>query len=170
MSYPVHDLAKKFFGFGENPGVIKIILPSVSQKREVSLRCANYPLFEYEISPDDMFSAIRVYSLLTSNYGEIVELYSHNEIIIKPGYNQIFIGGPPTNSFIYHALKNAPIHYGESNVDRIIHGEKGSYEIGFSSPDPSSRWITEDTIQAKEKSEYRIDYFRASGLWAVGYI
>jgi len=170
MSSPVHDLAKKFFGFGENPGVIKIILPSVSQKREVSLKCANYPLFEYEISPDDMFSAIRVYSLLTSIYGEIVELYSHNEIILKPGYNQIFIGGPPTNSFIYHALKNAPIHYSENNVNRIIHGRNGSYEIGFSTPDQGSRWITEDySLISRRKKNQNIELI-ISGLRAYGQV
>jgi len=170
MASKIYDLARQFFGFGEGPKNIKIILPSVSQKREVSLRCENYPLFDYEISPDDMYSALRIHSLLTSIYGDIVEVYSHNDIRTRPSHNNIFIGGPPTNSFSFQAVKNAPIRFGGDNVNRVFQGKERDYKIGFSSADQESRWITEDySLISKRKKGKNIEFIIA-GLRAYGQV
>jgi len=168
MASDLHVLAKKFFGFGENPGTIKIILPGVPHNRKVSLRCKNYPLYKYAYCPDDIYSAFRVHSLLTSIYGEIVEVYSHNDFKFKPNNNRIFFGGPPTNIFIRNAIKDAPIRYGEDMVNRIIHGTKGSYKIGFSTTDLKSRSIIEDySLISRYKKEKDIELI-ISGLRAYG--
>jgi hypothetical protein len=170
MPLPIHKFAQRFFGFGESPKTIKIILPGLPKKRETSLQCANYPLFEYEIAQDDMLSALRIHSLLTSIYGEIVEVYSHNAFILKPIHNNIFIGGPPTNPFSYQAVKNAPIQFGDDQVNRVIYGKENSYKIGFSSKDQELRRITEDySLISKRKKNENIEFVIA-GLRAYGQV
>jgi len=169
MPLSIYKLAKQFFGFGENAGKILIIIPSVDLTRKVSLQCLNYPRFNYEISPDDMHSAIRVHGLLTPNYGDDIEIISHKEISSNPiTYNRIFIGGPPTNIFVYAVTKDNPIHFDEDNINRMIHGTKGDYEIGFSSTDPVSRSITEDyCLISKRFYNQRVEFVIA-GLRAYG--
>jgi len=167
MSSSILKMVEQFFGFGENPRTIKIILPSVIQKREVSLLCANYPLFDYEISPDDMLSALRVHSLLSAIYADIVEVFSHKDFALKPGLNNIFIGGPPTNSFSYQAVKFAPFHFGENNVDRVIYGVERDYKIGFSTKG-KEKWLTEDYTLISKRKKYKNIEFMISGLRAYG--
>lgn len=168
MADNLYVLAKKFFGFGDTPGSIKIILPGVPHKRKVSLRCKNYPLYKYAYCPDDIFSAFRVHSLLKSIYGEIVEVHSHDDFKFKPNNNRIFFGGPPTNIFIRNAIKDAPIRYGEDMVNRIIHGTKGSYKIGFSTTDLKSRSIIEDYSLISKCKNNNIIELIISGLRAYG--
>jgi len=171
MPLEIHDLAKQFFGFGDTPGTIKIIIPSVEQTREVSLRCKNYPRFNYEVSPDDMHSAIRVHALLTSIYGERenIEIISHKELSSNPvDYNRIFIGGPPTNIFVFLVTHEAPIHFSQDNINRVIHGTKNDYEIGFSSTDPHSRSIAEDYCLISKRSYNQKVEFVIAGLRAYG--
>jgi len=48
------DYVKHFFGFGEQPDIITIVLPRVERTKLASLQCRNYPLFPYEMSPDDV--------------------------------------------------------------------------------------------------------------------
>ena len=52
------DYVKRFFGFGENPESITIVLPGVEQTRQVSLKCHNYPLFPYSCGLINFFAAI----------------------------------------------------------------------------------------------------------------
>ena len=130
-------LVKDFFGFGRKPERIIMILPSIPQNRRFSLVCKNYPKFKYAISPDDMFSTIRIHSLLTSIYGEIVEVYDHKNIPENIDFHRIIIGGPPTNVFSKDLLKGLPIHFGDNNVDRTIRfkkskGQPKTYKIKFS--------------------------------------
>ena len=123
------DYVKKFFGFGENPESITIVLPRVEQKREVSLKCHNYPLFTYEMSPDDVFTALRVYSIMVLLYGDKVRIESSNNILTPPLGHRILIGSSFTNPLSSEALKGLFYHFGEGKDEHNIianNGEKYS--------------------------------------------
>ena len=61
------------------------MLPSVERTRLVSLVCKNYPLFPYEVSPDDFFATLRLYSLLVSLYGDSVV-----QVVLGQGAQALF--------------------------------------------------------------------------------
>jgi hypothetical protein len=128
----VFRYAKSFFGFNNN-NEITIIVPYVKQTRTLSLRCKNYPLFNYEISTDDAFSTFRVLGLLTAIYGQTKSIsIVHNEPSFSLGKsNNIFIGGPPTNMFAYDLTRKGPLQFSENNERRSIHGLKDIYWIKF---------------------------------------
>lgn len=121
----IFNYVKCFFGLGDYPGIIKIVLPMVEQKRTPSLICNNYPLYSYEIPPDDVFTALRVYSMLVFLYGDRVQIDSCNQLNVKPSGHLIMIGSPVTNHFTSSALENQYFHFGEGKEDHDILGKKG---------------------------------------------
>jgi len=126
------DYVKSFFGFGENPESITIVLPRVEQKREVSLKCHNYPLFTYEMSPDDVFTALRVYSIMVLLYGDNVRIESSKNILTPPLGHRILIGSSFTNPFSSQALKSQFYHFGEGKDDHDIIANNGEkYSVKF---------------------------------------
>lgn len=127
----VYHYAKSFFGFNNNMR-ITIIVPRVKQTRIISLRCKNYPLFDYEISPDDAYSTFRILELLTT-----ID-QNQNPFIInvagdfdRENSNNIFIGGPPTNRYVHALTENGPLKFGKNNKQRDIHGLSDIYWIEF---------------------------------------
>ena len=124
--------AKNFFGFGENPELITIILPRVEQTRQVSLKCHNYPLFPYEMSPDDVFTALRVYSIMVLLYGNKVQVESSKNILTPPVGHRILIGSSFTNPFSSQALKGQFYHFGEGKDEHDIIANNGKkYSVKF---------------------------------------
>jgi len=126
------DYVKRFFGFGENPESITIVLPGVEQTRQVSLKCHNYPLFPYEMSPDDVFTALRVYSILVLLYGNKVQVESSKNILTPPLGHRILIGSSFTNSFTSQALKDQFYHFGVGKDEHDIIANSGEkYSVKF---------------------------------------
>lgn len=125
--------AKSFFGFGDDTQGITIVVPHVEQTRALSLRCRNYPPFDYEISPDDAFSAFRILGLLSAIYGERsrISIASDAEYHDHPTTDTVFVGGPPTNAYIHHLTRKGPLKFGENNEQRSIQGSKDIYWIKF---------------------------------------
>lgn len=160
-----YDLAKQFFGFGDNPEKIKIILPSVPRKRKIKFRCLNYPLYDYDVSPDDVHSAMRIYSLLTAIYGaKIAEVYSQNDFRTKPNGNLILIGGSPTNIFTFSAIKDCPICFGRDKVNRVIR----LYKKDYKKIELSDNKITKDYCLISKRSNNHNIEFVVAGLRAYG--
>jgi len=129
----VFHYAKSFFGFNNKNKNITIVVPHVEQTRALSLRCKNYPLFNYEISPDDAFSTFRILGLLTTIYGKRRNISIVNDVAYNDDRtsNCVFIGGPPTNAYIHYLTRKGPLKFGENNEQRAIHGLKDIYWIEF---------------------------------------
>jgi hypothetical protein len=164
-------LAKEFFGLGDSPREISVVLPSVSHNRRVSLQCANYPIFKQAISYDDALSAFRIHSLLSNLYGELVQVLSHEQLTRgKPNHNLVLIGGPPTNSFTYDRSGTAVIRFGEESdvEERTIRGRRGIYKIEFSSNSRKMRTITRDYCLITKKRRGDITEWVVAGLRAYG--
>jgi hypothetical protein len=165
------QMAREFFGFGDSKSKIGIILPKVSYNRRLSLRCANYPPFACAISYDDALSAFRIHSLLSSLYGDRVEVISHEQITAgKPNQDLVVIGGPPTNPFTFDLNHKAVIRFGEKNdvANRTIVGVRQNYQIEFDSTEPKGRSITRDyCLIAKTRHDDTTEWVVA-GLRAYG--
>ncbi len=101
----LHDCVKRFFGFGDQPDSISILLPEIVRARPSSLTCKNYPLFDYDISPDDVFTALRVYSMLVLLYGERVKAQPPQDLTGPPTEHYVSIGSSVTNKFTAQSLK-----------------------------------------------------------------
>ncbi len=172
------DYAKRFFGFGELPSMITIILPSVEQTRPVSLRCRNYPLFPYEMSPDDVYTALQLYSILVLLYGDRVQGVSNKEFKIRLPGHCILVGGAPTNVFSFDALKDQYYHFGGEGNHGIIgrNGEKYSAVLDGDDNIPSAeRSVIRDYIIISKYSrqgniEFVLSGCRAYGQMALWYI
>lgn len=132
------NYVKSFFGFGDHPDIITIVLPKVEQKRVPSLICNNYPMYSYEISPDDVFTALRVYSMLVLLYGDRVQVVSSKEQNIKPLGHLILIGSPVTNPFSFDVLKDQYYSFGNGKEDHDILAQDGNrYFVRLDSDDDS---------------------------------
>jgi hypothetical protein len=129
----VHQYAKSFFGFNNQNKHITIVVPHVEQTRTLSLRCRNYPLFNYEISPDDAFSAFRILGLLSTIYGTKREISIINDVAYDDdrATDCVFVGGPPTNAYIHSRTQQGPLRFGKDNEQRSIHGSEDIYWILF---------------------------------------
>lgn len=119
------NYVKRFFGFGDHPDIITIVLPKVEQTRVPSLICHNYPMYSYEISPDDVYTALRVYSMLVLLYGDRVQVVSSKEQTIKPLGHLILIGSPVTNPFSSDVLKDRYYFFGSGKEDHDIFAQDG---------------------------------------------
>ncbi|UCE07199.1 MAG: toll/interleukin-1 receptor domain-containing protein [bacterium] len=174
----VFHYAKSFFGFNNENRKITIVVPHIEQTRTLSLRCRNYPLFNYEISPDDAFSTFRILGLLSAIYGKRtnISIVNDTEYREHEKTNSIFIGGPPTNAYVYSLTQTGPLKFGENNEQRTIHGLKDIYWIKFR--EHSNRHTTQrivDSLSIKEDycliSKNTIDnhvQFVIGGLRAYG--
>lgn len=129
----VFHYAKSFFGFNNKNKNITIVVPHVEQKRALSLHCRYYPLFDYEISPDDAYSTFRVLGLLTTIYGKRRKISIVNDVEYNDERtsNCVFIGGPPTNAYVHDYTRKGPLRFGENNSQRAIHGSNNIYWIEF---------------------------------------
>lgn len=129
---------KRFFGFGDQPDRITILVPRVNCKRDpkpddpVPLKCKNYPLYPYEVSPDDVITAIRVYSLLVSLYGEKVHVRFSGDKPEKTDGHLVLIGSPVTNDLSANVLEGRPFHFGEGHKDHHIIKKIGVEEECYS--------------------------------------
>ncbi len=138
----LYELARNFFQFPDD-APIKIVLPTVPRKRLSSLNCRNYPLFDCEVSPDDVLSAMRIYSLLVVSYRSRVEVEFPKATVVAPA-NAVFIGGPATNTFVSAIAKSFPIHFDFDSSVRVFHGTLDEYEVGFSVGAGKHRSIIKD--------------------------
>lgn len=126
------NYAKRFFEFGEQPDIITIVLPSVERSRSISFACGNYPLFPYEVSPDDVFTALRLYSMLVSLYGDdVVQVVFGKELKVKPHGHHILIGGSPTNLFSFGALVDQYYQFGGEGNHYIVSRDGDEYAVAF---------------------------------------
>lgn len=173
------DRVKRFFGFGEQPGIITIVLPRVKRTKLASLVCKNYPLFPYEMSPDDVFTALRIYPMLVSLYGDRVQVESSEELRIKPAGHCILIGCPATNPFSRNALKGQYYSFGRGEEDHdIVVRDGGRYSVFLDGDDNvplQAREITRDyALISKRSRQGKIDFVlagcRAYGQMALWYI
>lgn len=162
---------KRFLGFGESPDNIKIILPQVEQNRIPSLKCNNYPKYSYAISPDDAFTALRVYSKLVLLYGNKVQVESSKECNMKTSGNLILIGSPVTNPLSSNVLKDQNYYFGSGENDHDILSHKGKkiYTVKFDRKSKSKeRNIIRDySMITKRSREGRVEIVLA-GCRAYG--
>lgn len=163
---------KRFFGFGENPDFIRVILPQVEQNRTPSLICNNYPRYSYAISPDDVFTALRVYSKLVLLYGNKVQVESSKECILKPSGHLILIGSPVTNPFSSNVLKDQYYNFGSGKNDHDIFSRDGEkkYTVVFDDESTSleERNIIRDYSLISKRSIYGIVQVVLAGCRAYG--
>jgi hypothetical protein len=174
MNPSIQSLAKDFFGFGDNPGRIFIILPSVPQDRKMSREYSNYPLYKFAIPPDDFLSAIEVYTLLQSFYAtngsrDIIEFDFHTEKKSLPKGNRVLIGSPATNLFSKQAVNYCQFRFDPDRTKRIIHGPDNKiYEIGEALNEDGQSIITEDyCLLSKRRTGQHVEFLIA-GLRAYG--
>lgn len=113
---------RRFFDFSLSPGPIHIILPDQPrQRKRTGARLKHYPPYNFEVAPDDVESAMKVYSLLGRAYGAeriklgFTRVFPDNVEEV----NRILIGGPPTNSFSCDALDEAKIYFVDGKGKRI---------------------------------------------------
>jgi len=168
--------AKALFAFRDIPEGIKIeiVLPNPERTREPTLDCKNYPLFKHEVSPDDMYSAIRVHSLLTACYGEVVDL-SFVDYHQDSESHLVLIGAPYTNRLTaganYQLKTDGGIYFQDNEPDREIVGRKDKYKIGFDRDDVpvKNRSIVRDYcyLSRRRLSGNRVEIIIA-GLRAYG--
>jgi hypothetical protein len=100
--------ARKFFGFvNSDPERIEIFLPGMPRARDLSRDplgiCLDYPRFDEELAPDDVYTAIRVYSLLLSLYPRttpsiICDTDFIPAIEFHPRSLRVSLGGAATNN------------------------------------------------------------------------
>ena len=131
----IYDMARDFFGFPDEASPIQLVLPSVKRPKEAGrFECYNYPLFEFNVQPDDVLAALRVHSLLTASHGERVNVVFHSDLRSPPD-NAFIIGGPATTTFAQR-VGNFPIHFlkDEDRPLRTIRGTRGDYTIRFDPP------------------------------------
>jgi hypothetical protein len=173
------DCVKRFFGFGEQTGIITIVLPRVKRTKLASLVCKNYPLFPYEMSPDDVFTALRIYPMLVSLYGDRVQVESSEELRAKPPGHCILIGSPVTNPFSRNTLKGQYYSFGRGNEDHDIFVRDGRrYSMLLDGDDNiplQAREIARDyALISKRSRQDKIDFVlagcRAYGQMALWYI
>jgi len=139
----LYTLAKAFFNFAPlgDGTKIEIVLPNPERKRTPSLKCNNYPPFDHEVSPDDMYSVVRVHSLLTRCYGEVVELSFVRDHKDNFKNHLVLIGAPYTNKLTEEAnrcIKEAGgFHFVGSHPCRAIVRDKSDarYEIKLEDAD-----------------------------------
>jgi len=168
------DYVKRFFGFGEQPDIITIVLPSVERVRSIPFACGNYPLFPYEVSPDDAFTALRLYSMLVSLYGDsVVQVVSGKELRVKPHGHRILIGGSPTNLFSFGALKDQYYQYGGEGNHYIVSRDGDEYAVAFDGDENtplSERSVIRDHSLISKSSRHGRDSleFVLSGSRAYG--
>jgi len=165
-SKDLYELSRGFFRFPENDP-IKIVLPTVARKRHSTLNCRNYPLFDCEVSPDDVLSAMRIYSLLVVSYRSRVDVEFPKATVVAPA-NAVFIGGPATNTFVSAIAKSFPIHFDIDSSVRLFHGTQGDYEIGFSPGTARQRSITRDYCIVTKCCDGAGAKFVIGGLRAYG--
>lgn len=133
MPTDVYSFAKSFFRFNNENEKITVVLPHVETRRAFSLQCKNYPLFNYEISPDDAYAAFRVLRLLEAIYDREKYIYAvdNTKYADYEISDSIFIGGPPTNANIHRLTQKGPLRFGKNDEQRTIHGAKDIYWIEF---------------------------------------
>ncbi|MEK6323998.1 MAG: toll/interleukin-1 receptor domain-containing protein [Acidobacteriota bacterium] len=169
MDSEVYKLAKEFFGFGHRPKEIKIFVPGKERPRNTfTLQCANYPLFDHYVFPDDLYSAMRVYSLLERSYPGKVEVAFAYKLPKLPDCHRVLIGGPPTNPFANAATRNCPIHFDPDPEIRILHGaNKRKYEIDFQDDRIREDYCLISKRTVNKKIEFVIAGLRAYGQMGV---
>lgn len=172
------DRVKRFFGFGEQPDIITIVLPRVERTKLASLKCKNYPLFPYEMSPDDVFTALRLYSMLVLLYGDRVQVESGKELKTKPLGHRILIGGAPTNIFSFDAMKDQYYGFGGAENHDIISRDGQKYSVlldGDDSMPLAKRSVIRDySIISKRSRQDKVEVVlagcRAYGQMAFWYM
>src|SRR5882672_2054929 len=171
MNQKVYDLAKKFFGFGDEPEDIIIVFPGFKTTRRTTLRCANYPLFNYEVSPDDVYSGLRVYSLLSKFYPpDNLKLDFTWRLDRKPDSHRMLIGGPSTNKFVRDATKDCPISFGPDQRRRFLSGRNNQrYEIEFEGTGQRKRLTKDYCLLSKKVINSSVEFVIA-GLRAYGQV
>ena len=132
------ELTRAFFGFSVKTTVIHVILPALERARSSTLNCANYPLYDFDVAPDDVFSGVRVHALLTASYPKAkVEIgFTKDTVGRALEENSVLIGGPPTNDISKAVLSELAIGfsgYVKDSPDRHIVFEGKKYRIGFTS-------------------------------------
>ncbi|HZT59337.1 MAG TPA: toll/interleukin-1 receptor domain-containing protein [Pyrinomonadaceae bacterium] len=164
----VNSLAKDFFGFGRSHTPITIVLPSFEKERISNLVCANYPRYNYEVSPDDVISSLRIYCLLSQSYPNRVQMNFDREFTLRPEHHTVLIGGPPTNTFVEDATRNCPIHFSPDGPGRHLIGPDKKYKVGFS--DGSLQSIVEDYCLISKRTYGTKSEFVIAGLRAYGQV
>jgi hypothetical protein len=100
------DLQRRFFGFVKSPDQIEIVLPAVGDRNPPpALACDNYPLYTKVLSPDDVYTALEVHTVLSAIYRSdgkeiIVHVQGEPDARKESGESRltVYIGGAPTNS------------------------------------------------------------------------
>lgn len=162
----LYELAREFFRFPKDIQPIKIVLPTVTSSRK-TLHCRNYPVFDCEVSPDDVLCAMRVYSLLVVSYLSRVEVEFPRATVYPPS-NGIFVGGPATNNFVAAITSNFPIRFHPDSAVRVFHGTQRDYKVGFSEGEGEARSITEDYCLLSKSRDGEGVKFVIGGLRAYG--
>ena len=169
----LYQLATAFFRLGNDPKDVELVLPNPPRQRRSSLDCANYPLFDHEVSPDDMFSAARVYSLLTACYGEVVSIRFEKQagdLAGEPPHHRILIGAPYTNRLTKssdNSLGDEDIRFDPDDNNRaILYGER-RYEIEF---DTATGRIRRDYCFISRRAVGGQAEFVIAGLRAYGQV
>jgi len=162
----LYELAKEFFQFPDGSQPIKIVLPTVPRSRD-TLTCRNYPVFECEVSPDDVLCAMRVYSLLVVSYRARVEV-EFPKVTVYPPPNAVFVGGPATNDFVADITRHFPIRFHPDSSVRVFLGTQRDYPVGFSPGEGQARSITEDYCLLSKSRDGEGVKFVIGGLRAYG--
>jgi hypothetical protein len=116
------QLLHQLFQIPDDNRKILVLLPSVTRARGPSLKCDNYPLYNFELSPDDAKTALKVYPLLMEQYGkDRVEVRFCNEERIKPdGGHLVLIGSSVTNLYTDDTLRVLKYSFGSGSQDHDI--------------------------------------------------
>jgi hypothetical protein len=111
---------------------VTIVLPSFRRERESSLKLDNYPLYRFEVSPDDVLSALKIYSLLNMIYypeylksGDELQVVLDSYLTAPPNHHTILIGGPHTNDFVEDALCDFAFRFQPAADDLHLIGPDG---------------------------------------------
>ena len=173
------DCVKRFFGFGHRPDSISIVLPAIQRARPSSLICKNYPLFNYDMSPDDVFTALRVYSFLVLLYGDRIQAQPPRDLTGSLTGHYVSIGSPVTNKFTAQSLEDQYYYFGSGAYDHDIFGGKDSrYTLSLEGADGSENenlQITQDyalitRISSRGYVEVNLSGSRAYGQMALWHV
>jgi hypothetical protein len=108
-----------------------------------------------------------MHALLTALYGDIVEVAYHTDLHGLPSAHRVLVGGPPTNTFISEALRNSPIRFGPSDLDRSIQSPKRDYRIELLAVGKSRYLVKDFCLLSRRVIDEKVEIVVA-GLRAYG--